>query len=310
MIRILPKRYGTFNCIENCIANFCDSANININPLFLYSWDFGYNLSQTFIEDRIHYRYSCSMAITNYIPLSQEYLNIKIMPVPLNIQEIKSRCFSGEVYIFEIDSYDCPWNLAYQKFHHMHHFLITSDPRNSCEKNLVIIDSFSTSDIIVFNEEILGYIKNVHLIEMVSCTDSESIKKQNLRNELKKFIVSNKEKGVYDLINCFINDLQLVESVDQLTQQTSDISSSTMLRRLNYISNAKYNTALLMKYLMIDEEIIARMSSLHDEWESIKNYLIKILLSKRVKLLKQARETLVLIVKEENDLAIAVMEGI
>lgn len=308
MNRIFSKRYGTFNCIENCIANFCDSANISISPLFLYSWDFGYNLSQTFIEDRLHYRYSCSMAITNYIPLSEAYLNIKIMPVSLNIQEINSRCLRGEVYIFEIDSYDCPWNLAYQKIHHMHHVLITCDPRNSCEKHLVIIDSLSTSDIIVFNEEILAYIKNVHLIEMVSCADSESVKKQKLRSELKKFIVSNKEKGVYDLINCFIDDLQMVESVDQLTQQTSDISSSTLLRRLNNITNAKYNTALLMKYLMIDEEIIARMSSLHDEWESIKNYFIKILLSKRVKLLKQASEKLLLIVKEENDLSRAVME--
>jgi hypothetical protein len=309
MNKIFPKRYGTFNCIENCIANICDPAKINSNPLFLYSWDFGYNLSQTFIEDRLHYRYSCSMAITNYIPLSEAYLNIKIMPVPLNIQEIKSRCFKGEAYIFEIDSYNCPWNLAYQKFHHMHHFLITCDPVNSHEKNLVVIDSFSTSDIIVFNEEILEHVKSVHLVEIIPCIDSESATKQKLRNEFTRFIVSNKEKGVYDLINCFINDLRLVESVDQLTQQATDISSSTMIRRLSYISNAKYNTASLMNYLSIDDGIIARMNALHDEWESIKNYFIKILLSKRVKLLKQASETLLLIVKEENDLAETVMES-
>lgn len=114
MSTISPKRYRTLNCIENCIANVCDKYAVDFSPLFLFSWDFGYDTSRTTIGERIHYHNDYNWGLDNYIKISEEYLNLIFTEKSINGNPFETYIRPNQIYMISIDSYDCNWNLAYR----------------------------------------------------------------------------------------------------------------------------------------------------------------------------------------------------
>jgi hypothetical protein len=305
--KIVPQRYNTHNCIENCIANYCDAIGVDFNPIFLYSWDFGYDKTQTTVGERLHYHYSCEMNFENYIRLSERYLNILFKPYRVDANELKLKCAVGSVFVVKMDSFDCPWNLAFQRYHYTHYYLLISNHAPS--PKLVAIDSFSSLETISIYSDNLLYAKECYMLGYKQGENNEASLKQKMKNDLFQFISTNVENGVFDLIDQFNADLQFIQFIDDLSPQISDISSCFIIRELSYISNSRYNTASLISYLMLDDAWGVKFKFLHEKWESLKNYFIKIIISKKIGMLRQANEFISSIVQAETELAQEILKS-
>lgn len=202
--KILPKRYATHNCIENCIANLCDSADINFFPLFLFSWDFGYDTSQSTIGKRIHHHNSCDIGLENYFYISEKYFNIHFSPIP-NGSKITDELVNREsCLLIGIDSFECPWNLTYQKYHYPHFYILKSrEIYGYCA-----IDSFCCSDPI--NVDIDTLCKSERLYTVNFHKSNIPPQKRLLLREFCERLKTNVKIEIFETIKKFGFDLSQI----------------------------------------------------------------------------------------------------
>lgn len=306
MKKILPNRYKTMNCIENCFANVCDAYSIDYRPLFLLSWDFGYDDTKPTIGERIHYHNSHELEIDNYIDIAFKYLRLNCEE---NISECglsKSTIQEDHFYIISTDSFDCQWNLAYQKHHYQHYFLVEKmDVTNS----IVGIDSFSSSSLQYLTADYLKTLRKFYRICFLE-NKADRFWQQEFKRTYSEFILSQIQIGIFNKMNFFACELLELDDIHSLSPQIIDISNTYIIRRLNYIANSRYNTMLLFKYLCLDDEIIQNMKNIYGEWEAVKNHFIKMLVSKNISRIGQASEIIKSIAYAEENLAAKVLKGL
>lgn len=299
MNTIVPKKYKTLNCIENCIANVCDANAIDFRPMFLYSWDIGYDTSKNTIGERLHYRFSSKINFTDYMQISEEYMHTAFVDGHLNFNVVNEVDSKDRICLIETDSYYCSWNAAYNKYHYPHYYLLLQN--SYTDRDFIIIDSFSSLQMIKCDSTTLKNIKKCYSIIQKNCGFSFPI--TNIKKKFIDFVAMNTRNNVYEQINMFGSDLMLLESIYDLSPQIVDIPNSHIIRRLSYLSNARYNTALLMNYINLDSSFIERMNLIHRRWESLKNYFIKVLVTKNIQMIPLAKEMINVLATEENDLA-------
>lgn len=306
MKKIQPNRYKTLNCIENCFANVCDAYNIDYRPLFLLSWDFGYDASKPTIGERIHYHNNHELGINDYIDIASKYLRLHCEE---NISECglsESTIQDNHFYIISTDSFDCKWNLAYRKYHYPHYFLVEKvDVTNS----IVGIDSFSSSDLQYPTADYLKTFRKFYRICLFE-TNTERLWHQEFKQKYSELISSHIRIGTFNKMNYFACELLEIDDIHSLSPQIVDISNAYIIRRLSYIANSRYNTMLLFKCLCLDDEIIENMKNIYGEWETVKNHFIKILVSKNVSRISQISEIIKRIACAEENLAAKVLKGL
>ena len=127
MNHILTKRYITHNCIENCIANLCDFHQIDFRPLFLFSWDFGFKMTKSILENRIYSRSNFDINIDDYYKISKLYFNIEFIPTSNDIKKIMCLLTDGNIILINSNAYNLAWNSAYKKEYIPHSFLVAYD---------------------------------------------------------------------------------------------------------------------------------------------------------------------------------------
>ncbi len=308
MSKVIPKRYNTLNCIENCIANICDTYGIDYRPLFLFSWDFGYDQSKATVGERIHYRNNYELDLDDYVKIASDYLKINCEEHTLEYDLCGSQIRNNQIYMVNIDSFDCKWNLAYQKYHYSHYFLIEKTVMEDYV-NIEGIDSFSSLNIQHITVDCLNAIRKLYCISILENNiDMQSYQKQ-LKQRYLEFISSNIQKGIYNNINIFAHELLEADDINNLSPQMIDITNAYIIRRLSYIANSRYNTILLFKYLCLDKMLVSDMESIYGKWESIKNLFIKMLISKNMKRISQASELIMSIAYDEESLATRLLKG-
>ena len=303
MIDIVPNKYITYNCIENSIANVCDAYGIDHRPIFLFSWDFGYHKAEKTVGEKVHYQYSGEIGFEKYIYLSKQFLDISITLKPANVETIKEAAEVGIIQLISTDSFYCPWNLAFHKYHYPHYYLLTHSENND---KLIVIDSFSSNNIIWLDKEQLREVKEVYHIEQFPLYSTNISK---LKSEFLHFITISNQRGIFELINEFASDLIQINSIEELSPQIADVSNSYIIRRLSYIANSRFNASKFMKYIGLCENHIIEMKNIYEKWESLKNLFIKILLSKKITLLKQAYENILSISQEEKMLCNNILDN-
>lgn len=307
MNKIIPKRYNTLNCIENCFANICDAYGIDYRPLFLFSWDFGYDTTKTTIGERVHYRHNRGLGIDDYVEIAFKYLNIHCVKQPAEHVLNKSQTENSQIYLIGADSFNCKWNLAYHKYHYPHYFLMEKTDMRGGE-NIVVIDSFSSLDIHHITRDRLNTINTLHRICISENTIDTTLEQKNLMHSYLEFISSNVQNRVYDKIKTFAYELLNVNDISELSPQITDIANAFIVRRLSYIVNSRYNSILLLEYLDLNE-ISPYMKSIHEQWETIKNLFIRILISKNTNKIVRASELIMNVAHDENSLATRLLGG-
>lgn len=304
MKTILPYKYSTYNCIENCIANVCDAVDIVHLPIFINSWDFNYRTSKLTIGERLYDSHSDNERLKDYFYTSSLYLNIDFISEPLIYEKLYKKCINGKIYLIEIDSYDCDWSPAYKKYHYPHYFILNGDlngEKDTDKNNLFIIDSYTTPNLINFDSNILNRAKNCFKIDIPYYKNI--LTKTDLKDDFFNFVESNLRQGVYDKIESFANDILLCKSLEELTPHILDISNSYIIRRLSYIVNSRKNVLLLMKYLEQSSQILFEFQLLIEKWENLKNYFIKIIISNKIHSLSKASDIIYSIALLEKKIA-------
>lgn len=306
--RIQVKRYKTHNCVENCLANLCDSYGIDFRPLFLFSWDFGFKITEPILENGIHYHSEFNISIDNffdtYYEISKKCFNMPFIHVSNKISDIMSLLFNGNIILIKTNAYHIPWSLAYQRYHVPHSFLITY---NLIQKSINVVDSFSSNNIIDLKNLENLYIETSLLVHVLK-DEKNNCSPNWLKNNYLWILRSNIKNGVYNAIANFSNGLNRIRSIEQLTENSDDLPNSILIRRLSSIANARYNTKCLFEYLQFETVYIDAMNGIYTKWESIKNMFIKILLSKNIKLISQIKQELIVLANLENNLCYTIVK--
>ncbi|MDR1458719.1 MAG: hypothetical protein LBI60_00670 [Bacteroidales bacterium] len=308
MNSIPVKRYITHNCVENCIANLCDSYGIDFRPLFLFSWDIDLKTTDPIFENNIHYHSEFDISIDDffdtYYDISKLYFNMSFILIINKISDIMSLLIDGNIILIKSNAYYIPWNLAYQRYHVLHSFLITYD---SIKKSINVVDSFSSNNTIELeNLENLNIEKS--LLVKISRDSQNECTPTLLKSRYLPILKSNIKNKVYNSIANFSNELEKISSIAQLTANPDDLSNAILIRRLSNIANARYNTRCLFEYLQWPNNFVEAMNDIYTKWESVKNMFIKIILSKRLKLIPQIRQELITLSNLENDLCHAIIK--
>lgn len=282
MKNIIPKKYNSCNCIENSIANYCDSCNVDFTPLFLLSWDFEYDNSKSALGERIHYHSNHVINIKETFDIMHEYIGISCHEIQhLTQSTIIEKILDGYVIFACMDSYNIPWNSVYQKYHYDHYFLITNILLE--EKKLVVIDSFSLTEVMFHDFDIINAFIKCYWIEFSIPTKERQAIVEDFLDKCKK----NLESDMFNKIRLFANEFGANDNIDFLSSEIVDIGNSYAVRRISHIANSRFNTALLLKDIFKDNNYDKNMMRIYTEWESVKNLLIKILLSSKSTLLQQ-----------------------
>ncbi|NMA32102.1 MAG: hypothetical protein GX941_09915 [Candidatus Methanofastidiosa archaeon] len=297
--RVRPKRYITHNCVENCIANLCDATSKDFRPLFLYSWDFGFDKYKDTIGEKIHYHSLFDIGIERYFEISEFYLNINFSAFSKLQSDIIDHIESNHILLIMSDSFTIPWNTAYNKYHLPHTYLLSFNKKEKC---ISVTDSFYCQENMKIHNFAVGSIEQCYSIDIKP--EPLSIEKniELLREKYLLFLNKNIENRIYDLINDLSSDLATINSIDKLTLYPSDISYATLIRRMIYITGSRYNTISFFKYIGFSEKYVEQMSLIHEKWESLKNLFIKILITKKIQLLELASNELKLLSGLENKL--------
>ena len=241
----MPLRYSTYHCLENCIANFCDAIGIDHRPMFLYSWDFGFDNSMEAIGNKIHCYSSFDLVVEKYLDLAERFLGIKFDVFPNNFDYINNYLKNDNLLMIQIDSYYVPWNLAYQKYHHFHFYFVFYNNDLKC---FSIVDSYCSNNIINVESIDVDIVERVYSLE----TPNDVLFNANivsLRSLYREFLFNNMINGVYDYISDFGNELLKIESVEDLVRDLSDFSNDVLIRRMSYISKSRFNTKIIFEYL-------------------------------------------------------------
>lgn len=303
MSSIPVKRYITHNCVENCIANLCDFFKIDFRPLFLFSWDFGFKSDDLTLENKIHFNSKFDSSVEKYYEISKLYFNMSFIHVNNNLTDIMRKLIAGKILLIKSDSYYLPWNLAFQKHHIPHSFLATYD---FIKKSIIVIDSFCSNDFIE-----LGNLNELNIEMCLFVQLSEDSPNKNtsilLKNRYIAIIEINKKNDVYRAIENFSNELETIDSIEQLTENLNDLSNALLIRRLSNIANARYNTKCFFEYLQWPIELIETMDGIYTKWESVKNMFLKVLLSHKLKLIPKIRQELFVLSNLENELCYTVI---
>lgn len=303
--QIVLKRYKTQNCVENCISNLCDHNNIDFSPLFFYSWDFGFRVEPIMLEDRLHYNSRFDYGIDKYFEIAKAHLGILFMPICCKINTIMSLLTSGKTLLVEADGYYLPWNLAFEKYHIIHDFVIEY---NITRKTISVCDSFC-SDTIVDLDDIKdinitkGYL--VQLIDRKLNLDEYVLLRKNYLSFLKK----NRINDVYNSIKLFGEALERIDSVETLTAYTDDLSNSLFVRKINHIVNARYNTQYLFGFFDFSKYHKEIMNDIYMKWEAVKGMFIKTLISKKTNLFSQLSHELFVLSDLECDLCDSIIRN-
>ncbi|OBZ14199.1 hypothetical protein A8L34_09570 [Bacillus sp. FJAT-27264] len=301
---ISVKRYPTHNCVENCIANISDHYEIDFRPLFLFSWDFGFKTTEPLLENNIHFNSGFKSCINNYFQISKSYFDMHFTSTNNDINNVMNYLTDGNIMLINSDAFNLPWNLAYQKHHVSHSFLVMYD---SLKKSINIIDSFSSNRILEVDN-----LKEFKINECRSVQVLGNSQNQNdlilLKNRYLTFLESNINNEVYSSIRNFSDYLEIIDAIDKLTKYPDDLSNALLIRRLSNVANARYNTKCFFEYLQWPNKYISAMDVIHSKWESIKNMFIKIILSKKLKLISQIQQELLVIASLENDLCYTIIK--
>lgn len=303
--KLLLKRYNTHNCIENCIANYCDATGIDFRPMFLYSWDFGYKKENLTIGEKIHYHLDFTLGVDYYFEIARKYFNISFRKIQKNSESIMGFLLKGNVLLIQSDSFDVPWNLAYKKYHLPHFYLILF---NQEDKLINVIDSFCCQKPLNLFDLDINSIKQIYLLDCGIEKQRDIINRQLLNDEYICIQRRNREYGIHNLIALFAQDLLSVESIEKLTLNSNDIANAMLIRRISNILSSRYNTKEIYKYLGFSLDYIEAMSIICEKWEVIKNLFIKVLVTGKLKILLVARKELSIISDAEIRLCNKIIE--
>lgn len=271
------------NCIENCLMLVCQKASIDHFPMFLKSWDFGYNPNKSDIGQMIHYHRNFDFNIPTILSdLKQysglQYINYKDITLEKIIYDLNTSNF----LLVEIDSSMCNWSKELRSFEHRHFILLTKYDFES--QTFEVSDPTYSSLLQYCSLDIYVCFKSVCSINAfnTSKTNLANIK-EGIYIWLNNIINSN----IFENINLFGTVLQNIDSDYFGIYPKSNLFNIPLIRRISLIMNGRMNFFELLKAVFGNNATIEHLfEQIINNWVIVRNRIAKSILSNNADMIK------------------------
>jgi len=281
----------------------CDYYRIDFRPLFVNSWDFGFNNNESILEKQIDFNSNFDWCLECF-KISKTYFNMSFIPIN-NIEiDIMNSLRDGKIILLQADAYNLPWNLAFLKYHSHHYFIAKFDFDN----NLIsVTDSFCSEKKIELPSLDGLNILECRIVQLLGNGQDETTPIL-LRAGYHIIMESNIHNNIFNSIRHFGDELEKIDSIEKLTKCTDDLTHSIFLRKLKNISDERYNVKCFFEYIQLSNKYVDSMGVIYNKWKTIETMFVKILVSKKLNSITRIREEIYFVAKLENDLCNAIIE--
>ena len=272
---------NNYSCFENIIYNLANIYNCGYRYIFMDSWSFFYNsASDISLDENIcDNRDSIESINDHQINLLKSHHGINIEWLfPNNMSEfIYDTVNENTVLVAEIDMQDIRWYKPNQVYDVNHYFIIMyNDELNG----LYCLDSLFSASLQKLEIEDIMKIKKIGLVKL--CVPNK-VYEPDFNQVLKHAAnACNNGNGLisdFQMMKVFANDLTDDKKASRI-YKPKQIDSFTILRKIHYIYNGRYNFHELLETInCIDYEykkfILGQLTEIIAKWQLINNFFIK-----------------------------------
>ena len=271
-----------YDCYQKSIMILAEYYKCNYKMIALGGWGFRHEPISSFLGQNIRYyrRENIDSVIDKYCEYFLDYLaadennlgELKIFIIDYLKNNIPVKIRS--------DLFWCPWNMAYQKYHFTHFFLIIG----YVEKTDVFIcyDPYINNKIIeVPFDDIKSGIKGISTFNIKESAFSLSDLYDDVLDDINCYIDKNSSLSLHNIFT-FANDLkQHLDIANELTNYNKDLFAVPLLDNIRIICINRYSYVHLLNYVYektMDAKFKNAASALYacaNEWEKVRSKLIK-----------------------------------
>ncbi len=282
LLDIKPSHEPSSNCIEDIFATLVKWKNKDCALIFSNAWSFHYkrlNAEHELLSARIDiYRegfkqLECSVASHYGIKASWENTDDYKKIIRIAETEISK----GNPIGIYIDTFWCPWNIAYQK-HHIPHYCLVVEVKDT---EFVCVDSYISAkrELLSFKDFSYGYgtFFTLSFEQVLRGPDWKSI----MINAAAEAIKSDNRVNDFDNMRACANEIKIYKNMKDEFSEYDDITYAPIIRRLNYISYGRKNFAKVLLYFY-KKNNITELKNFAEElngaglkWSLINNLLFK-----------------------------------
>ena len=272
---IIPKFFDKYTCLQATLKNIFDYYSIEDKFLFINDWTFIYGKKNNNIQfgRRVKVNYNIDILKKFY----ERGYGFKIEAregIKDVLGQIEKEIQYGKPVLVKIDSYWCPWNRAYQKFHIDHFFVVIGIN----ESDFICIDSYFSDHIEYLP---IKYIKHCQLGFISLESEKKKIDKTNIINLMNKSLESNKELQSIEQLTSFWLDIENGLNFREEISEYNDTRLIPLLINLKHISNSRYNYADFLKYISLQyniynlSDLYYKYMAAHQKWEIVRALFFK-----------------------------------
>lgn len=291
-------RVQHYNCIENCIAVFCKTYDINHRSIFINSWDFGYHEVSAYIGENIHYHASFDFELTKKLACLKKYSSVEFKFIRnIDLQSVLFELDNRHTLLIEIDTFTCKWANTFEKEHHIHFYLINSYDIDA-QLFHVIDPIYSDRTKECSFSEIFSF-QSICSLRYVNSVKKDSF---NMYEDFINYVRSVKHTWIIHNIHNFGKALMEARDLHFVTPPCEDLFQSHIVRRLTHTINSRVNLYEFLSYLKEYHDFHhSYLSEIIELWKKVRYEVIKGLMIKRIDIINEAGKNVVSIARAEKN---------
>jgi len=286
-LNISPIQSESYNCIQGIVVSVAKYYGFDYELLFANTWGFGFspNFSgNVSFGDRVelNWRPSGWGVLERFHGLKLNFKKLENIDEALSI--INSQINLNEPVILFIDSFWCPWNPAYKKYHITHYCLAVGIDKSQNVINC--IDPYISKNIEKLPIASLaeGY-RECITFSISRNTGSDSELLNLLLNTAEYNLGINRDSSAFNLMRNFADELVNKFDKEKEMYGYSDVRFLPLVRKILEIGNSRLNFSETLEYIANKygfEEIRDfknRMVQIWKKWRLIRTWLMKAFIS-------------------------------
>ena len=281
-----------YSCFENMIYNLANLFETKHQCIFMDSWSFYYTsnpnipLDETLCDNR-HLDRSLddqqSALLDKYHGLNIKWISVDVSLCKSLVDMIKQ---NDTALIIEMDTQYVNWYQLGQIFDVNHYFLIVYIDDL---KDIYCLDGHFSKELQKISSVDFNHVKRIGLVKRTPIT---TVAPSFIQAAKHAAISCNEGSGMlsdFQMMRLFANDL-MDESKLKNIYKPDILNSSTIVRKIHYISNGRHNIYELLESLNCDNQdlknyILEALSEIILKWHLINNLMIKWLYQNKVSIL-------------------------
>lgn len=294
------------NCFDNLVATIAANEHKDYELMLSKSWGFDFNDSKESVGEKIHY------SSKNDFYMLRKFHGIEVLYIEdkFNLDVHNQYCEYYEYIGAAIDTFKCPWDKSYKKYHNYGHSILVNDV-DFRKGKVYVVDPFYKKineeiDLDMFCDSVCGiYLFKMHddnkevddhllyskIIDRLKKTSSDIDKIILFRDYILKM---NKQKEQGEMNNVWY--YPIIVNINKIS-----------LSRLRYIIMLKYFSRLYKIHIGL---YIKELEHAHFLWNFVRDMLVRFFVLNNDKYLGNVVCTLDTIKKEEKTTCLSLIDAL